>query len=137
LDALGELAVRAEHVGSTSVPGLASKPIVDLYVLIRSREDVDAAIERLAALGYEREASTVAGRDAFAVPLGEPRHHLYLAIADDPGLRRLVAFRDHLRGHPEDAAAYARLKRELADRYRNDRVAYGDAKSEFVESILS
>jgi len=119
------------------VPGLAAKPIVDFYVLIRSGEEIDAAIERLAMLGYERQPSTIAGRKAFAVPTGERRHHLYLAVTGDPGFRRAVAFRDHLRGHPDDAAAYARLKRELAERYREDRVAYGDAKSEFVEGVLS
>jgi GrpB-like predicted nucleotidyltransferase (UPF0157 family) len=136
--AVGELAVALEHVGSTAVPGLAAKPIVDLFVLVAAVEDVRPAIERLETIGYRHQGDLgLPGREALAWPAGEPRHHLYVSTADNAIFRRIQALRDHLRSHPADAAAYGTLKRELAGRHRHDRIAYGDGKTEFIGRILA
>jgi GrpB-like predicted nucleotidyltransferase (UPF0157 family) len=137
LSVLGDLAVAVEHVGSTAVPGLAAKPVVDLDVVVPSRADVLAAIDRLARIGYVHQGDLgVAGREAFDRPAGTPPHHLYVCVRDGVEHRRHVVFRDHLRAHPKDAAAYAALKRDAARRCRDDRAAYTDAKTAFVEEIL-
>lgn len=138
LTALGEIALGVEHVGSTAVPGLAAKPIVDLDIVVRSTADIPIAIARLAALGYVHEGDLgVPGRDAFRWPPGEPRHHLYLLPADSPELRRHLAFRDYLRAHPDAARAYGDLKRAAALRHRADREAYMVAKDALIKEILT
>lgn len=135
--ALGPLAVSIEHVGSTAVPGLASKPTIDVDVLLRSADDLRVATDRLFLLGYlHRGDLGIPGREAFRAPLHDVPHHLYVCSPGYGEYERHIAFRDHLRNHPDDAKAYAALKRELARRYRNDREAYTEAKSGFVNSIL-
>ncbi|MEK7764877.1 MAG: GrpB family protein [bacterium] len=134
---LGVLAVRIEHVGSTSVPGLAAKPIIDLDVVVSSRNEVPAAIAALDRLGYVHQGDLgVPGREAFRGPVTVPAHHLYLCAADSAELRRHLVFRDHLRSHSAAADEYARLKRELAARHTEERDAYSLEKSAFVEEIL-
>jgi GrpB-like predicted nucleotidyltransferase (UPF0157 family) len=134
---LGPLALRVEHVGSTSVPGLPAKPIIDLDVVIADRMDLPAAIEPLATLGYEHIGDLgIAGREAFTTPPGIPPHHLYVCAADNAELSRHLTFRDFLRGHPDTAREYGELKLSLAERYRDDRLGYTEAKSAFVEAVL-
>lgn len=133
---LDGLALTIEHVGSTAIPGLAAKPILDVDVLLKSAGELPLAVAALASIGYQHQGDLgISGREAFRAPAGDPRHHLYVC-PDNREFQRHVAFRDHLRSHPEDANAYANLKRKLAIRFRNDREAYNDAKSNFVEGIL-
>ena len=135
--ALGEIAAAIEHVGSTSVPGLAAKPIIDIDVLLAAREGLPTVIARLAALGYAHEGDLgIAGREAFRHAPDLPIHNLYVCTPDCTEYRRHVAFRDWMRAHKDDAKAYGALKFRLAEQFRNDRDGYGIAKSEFVESIL-
>lgn len=135
--ALGALALAVEHVGSTAVPGLWAKPIIDLDVVVATSADRPRATARLETLGYIHEGDLgVPGRDAFVWSPGEPRHHLYVRPADSPALRRHLLFRDALRGDPEAAAAYAGLKLAAARRFRDDRAAYTAAKDAFVAEIL-
>jgi GrpB-like predicted nucleotidyltransferase (UPF0157 family) len=131
--AVGELAIAVEHVGSTAVPGLAAKPVIDLVVVV-APIDVGRAVERLVAIGYTHLGNLgVEGREAFSVPPGEPRHHhLYVSPTNSEELRAQLAFRDNLRADAALAADYEALKRQLAERYRNDRPGYTDAKTEFV-----
>jgi GrpB-like predicted nucleotidyltransferase (UPF0157 family) len=130
--ATGELALRIEHVGSTAVPGLAAKPVIDLVVVV-APGDVSSAVERLQTVGYTPRGNLgVAGREAFSVPPGEARHHLYVCPADSEELRAQLAFRDRLRTDRELAAAYEALKRRLAELHRDDRPAYTEAKTDFV-----
>ena len=135
--ALGDLVVAVEHVGSTAVPGLPAKPIIDLDVVIPAIADLPAAIERLATLGYVHRGDLgIPGREAFSRPPDTPPHHLYVCARDSAELRRHLLFRDYLRAHPEDARAYGALKRQLAARFRDDREAYTEAKTAFVADIL-
>jgi GrpB-like predicted nucleotidyltransferase (UPF0157 family) len=137
--ALGELAAEIVHLGSTSVPGLAAKPVIDLNIVLRSEDDLPTVIERLARLGYAHEGDLgIVGREAFATPPGYSAHdhHLYVCAPDWGGHGDQVAFRDFLRTHPSAARAYARLKRSLAIKHRDNRGAYANAKAGFVAAVL-
>jgi GrpB-like predicted nucleotidyltransferase (UPF0157 family) len=134
---LGDLALTIEHVGSTAVPGLAAKPIIDIDVLLRSASGLSACMERLATLGYKHRGDLgIPEREAFAAPPDHPAHHLYVCPPKSQEFRRHVALRNYLRTHPSDASSYAELKRSLAIRYRDERAAYMEGKREFIESLL-
>lgn len=133
--ALGGMVLAVEHVGSTSVPGLAAKPVIDLDVVVRP-EDLPAAIQRLGGLGYlHRGELGIPGRHAFRPPPGEAKHHLYLCVPDSPGLREHLLFRDRLRSDPPAAAEYAALKRRLAEQHRDDPEAYQQAKRACIDAL--
>lgn len=133
---LGGLALAIEHVGSTAVPGLAAKPIIDVDVLLRSPNDLPSAIAALTSIGYKHRGDLgIPGREAFRAPAGDFRHHLYVC-PNDAEYQRHIALRDHLRANSREADAYAALKRKLAAKFGEDRDAYNNAKREFVESIL-
>jgi GrpB-like predicted nucleotidyltransferase (UPF0157 family) len=135
--AVADLDVKIEHVGSTAVPGLAAKPIVDVDVVVGSTDNVPDAIERLRALGYVYQGDKgIAGREAFLWPPGSEPHHLYVVVAGSAPYRDHVDFRDYLRRHPEVAQEYASLKRRLAEQHAHDRVAYTDGKSDFAVGVL-
>jgi GrpB-like predicted nucleotidyltransferase (UPF0157 family) len=78
----------------------------------------------------------ISGREAFESPAVLPAHHLYLVVQGNSEHIRHLRFRDYLRNHPEEKERYSALKRSLANRFRNDREAYTDAKSDFVEAVL-
>jgi GrpB-like predicted nucleotidyltransferase (UPF0157 family) len=136
-DAVADLAAQVEHVGSTSIPGLAAKPVIDIDVVVRSPDDVAVAIQRLRSLGYVYQGDKgIRGREAFMWPPGAEPHHLYVVVAGSQPHRDHVRFRDYLRQHPDVANDYAALKRSLAEAYRDDRLGYADAKSKFVTGVL-
>jgi GrpB-like predicted nucleotidyltransferase (UPF0157 family) len=113
--ALATLAVAVEHIGSTAVPGLAAKPIIDLDVILASPADLPRAIQLLASIGYVHEGDLgIAGREAFRSPPGEPCHHLYVLSAGATEQRRHLAFRDALRADDALRDRYAAPKRSLA-----------------------
>jgi GrpB-like predicted nucleotidyltransferase (UPF0157 family) len=133
-DTLGDTAAAIEHVGSTAVPGLAAKPIVDIDVLLAGEAMLPAVIERLAILGYIHQGNLgIPEREAFLTPANDPPHHLYVCPPSSAEFRRHIAFRDYLRAHPKDAKIYGDLKIALAERFREDRSAYTAAKGDFVE----
>ena len=135
--ALDELAISIDHVGSTAVPGLAAKPIIDIDVLLRSSTDLPVVIRKLADLGYEHRGDLgIRGREAFRAKADAIYHHLYVCPPGNREYERHIAFRNYLRTHAADSTAYALLKRELASRFGNDREGYNQAKSEFVQRIL-
>jgi GrpB-like predicted nucleotidyltransferase (UPF0157 family) len=137
---LGNLPVAIEHVGSTAVPGLASKPIIDLDVVVRSSDDVATATSRLELRGYRHEGDLgVTGREAFAPPPPLPRHdhHLYVVVLGSEPYRNHVLLRDYIRAHPEEASRYGDFKRALASRLGHDREAYTEEKSALLEEMLS
>jgi GrpB-like predicted nucleotidyltransferase (UPF0157 family) len=133
---LGELIVEIEHVGSTSVPGLTAKPIIDLDIIISSRVLLEKVITKLATINYVHEGNLgIPGREAFRWPEGE-RHHLYVCSVDTPNLHNHLMVRDYLREHPEAAFEYSQLKAQLALRHKDDIDSYSAAKSVFIEGIL-
>ncbi|MDQ6635121.1 MAG: GrpB family protein [Gemmatimonadota bacterium] len=125
-----------EHMGSTAVPGLAAKPVLDILAGRSTERERAAAIAALQAGGYVfRGEQGISGRDFFR--RGEPRqYHLHLAEIGGAFWHDQRRFRDHLRANADAAVAYAALKRELAARYPLDREAYLDGKSAFVKGIL-
>jgi GrpB-like predicted nucleotidyltransferase (UPF0157 family) len=137
-DALGEMAAAIEHVGSTSVPDLAAKPIIDIDVLVASEAILPAVIDRLASLGYIHRGNLgIPEREAFRTPANDTPHHLYVCPPASAEFRRHIAFRDYLRAHPREAKIYGDLKIALAERFRDDRSAYNLAKTEFVLELTS
>ena len=135
---VGDAASAIEHVGSTAVPGLAAKPIIDMDVLLASEAVLPEAIKRLAGLGYVHQGDLgIPEREAFLTPAGTPAHHLYVCPPNSRDFKRHVAFRDYLRAHPAEARAYGDLKKALAARFRDDRDAYMAGKDELVKEILA
>lgn len=135
--ALGPIAIAIEHVGSTSIPNMPAKPIIDIDVVV-SPEKVSAAMAAIGALGYRHEGNLgINGRDAFRWCADFPDHHLYLCPEGSPALRRHILFRDYLRANPELARAYANHKRELAAIHHADRSKYQEAKAGFIDSIFA
>ena len=137
-DVLGELALRIEHVGSTSVPGLSAKPVIDIDVVIRDHSVLDEVISRLAKIGYQHEGNLgIAGREAFGYEGKEhlKEHHLYVCPEDSPELKRHIAFRDYLRSHPDAVQEYSRIKEEAASFYPYDIDQYIGHKSPVIEKI--
>jgi GrpB-like predicted nucleotidyltransferase (UPF0157 family) len=133
--ALGNRVVELEHGGSTSVPGLAAKPIIDMWAALAApirKEDVKA----MAAIGYEYLGESALPDQDFFVKRAPLSYHLHCYPAGHPEWDRHLAFRDWLRTHPDGAAAYASLKRELARRFPADLLAYTEAKSEFILEAL-
>ncbi len=144
---VGDLVLRIEHVGSTSVYGLAAKPIIDLDVVIATRDQLPEIADRLGIMGYVHEGDLgIEGREAFGregedVPKDGtgrnwPAHHLYVCAEGNIELIRHVVFRDYLRKTPGEAMAYGKLKYQLAQQYRYDVEAYCEAKTSFVNSVL-
>jgi putative glutamine amidotransferase len=135
--ALGDHAARLEHVGSTSVPGLAGKPVVDIQVSVRSMVPRSAYVDPLVALGYRWVVDPWTDEHEFFSrdEGGERTFQIHVCAAGSEWERRHVAFRDWLRDHQDDAAAYERLKRELAERHPRDINAYVDGKTPFIREI--
>ena len=138
-DALGELALEIEHVGSTSVEGLSAKPIIDIDVVIKE-EMLDDVVTALKRIGYRHEGNLgIPGREAFKYDGKEhlQKHHLYVCPQDSAELRRHIAFRDYLRSHPEAVREYSRIKEEGASLYPLDMAKYIEHKSPFIERIYA
>ena len=130
-----EAVAEVHHVGSTAVPGLAAKPIVDMLVLLH-RYLNDAEIAAISAQGYEyRGEQGIAGRQYFSRTTAPAVHvHCHLMVDAAEGMRMLY-FRDYLRTHSDTARDYEDLKRRLAEQHRFDREAYTEAKTTFIREI--
>ncbi|SDY47972.1 GrpB family protein [Lachnobacterium bovis] len=137
--ALGGLAISIEHVGSTSVKGLAAKPIIDIDVVVK-KERINNVILALKSIGYIHEGNLgIPGREAFAYEGKEylQQHHLYVCPEDSLELKRHLAFRDYLRVHPEAVDEYSKIKVEAAKLYPEDIDKYIEHKASVIEKIYS
>ena len=135
---LGPLALAVEHVGSTSVEGLAAKPIIDLDVVIPAGAPLEPVIRALACMGYIHEGDLgIPGREAFRYEEKSHlrRHHLYVCREDSPELHRHITFRNYLRSHPEAAAEYGRIKQEAARLFPEDIDGYINHKAPCIRRI--
>jgi len=130
--------VRIEHVGSTSVPGLAAKPIIDIDIVLQNGENFEGVKNALEANGYTHVGDLgINGREVFKYD-NKPQfmaHHLYALSAGSEELKRHLTFRDWLRSHPEDRDAYAQAKLAAAQQFTDDIGAYIDAKSDIIFTI--
>jgi GrpB-like predicted nucleotidyltransferase (UPF0157 family) len=135
---IGRWVAGIEHVGSTSVPGLAGKAVIDIMPGVRSLADADRCLDGMRRLGYEYVPEfevDLPGRRYFRKGHPERKWHVHIVEKGGEFWRRHLVFRDYLRVHPEAAADYAALKRKLADQYPHDSLAYTEAKSEFILGI--
>ena len=130
---LGDVAIRIDHIGSTAVPGLAAKPIIDVQVSVASLEPVAAYRDQIERCGFVwRSGNTELTKRYFRERPGLRRTHLHVRRAGSFSEQFALLFRDYLRTHPERAAAYAELKQTLAPLLLTDRQAYVDAKVPFT-----
>lgn len=131
--------MEVHHVGSTSVPGLAAKPILDIMPVVASPDDGENAVEPMTNLGYRyRGENGLPGRFYFdKIVDGRTVVHCHMYPQDHSDVRKLVAFRNRLRTHGETAYEYERLKRKLASKHRDDRESYTDGKSAFINDITA
>jgi GrpB-like predicted nucleotidyltransferase (UPF0157 family) len=137
-DAIGDWVVGGiHHVGSTAVPGLDAKPVIDILVGVSDLPSSRACIAPLSRIGYLYAPYRASEMHWFCKPDPARRtHHLHLVPTGSRRFREELAFRDHLRSHAEAAAEYAALKRTLAARFERDREGYTAAKEEFIRAVL-
>jgi GrpB-like predicted nucleotidyltransferase (UPF0157 family) len=144
---LGDVITDIQHVGSTSVAGLAAKPIIDIDLIIINKDNLDTVIEKLQLLGYHHLGDLgISDREAFKPGSGQvpydgysrsqPKHNLYVCLANSDSLKNHIAFRDFLRSNPEKARAYGNLKKRLASENPYDIDRYVERKTPFIIEVL-
>ena len=138
--AVGEHVLDIQHVGSTAIPGIVAKPILDIAVAVQSFETAYACVAPIEALGYEYKGENGIPRRHFFVrrdsDSGQTLVHLHMNELGSPDWESQVLFRDYMLAHPEAAAEYAALKQDLAAQFPRDREAYTDGKASFIARIL-
>lgn len=140
IETFGDRILAIEHIGSTSIPGLVAKPIIDIVIAVKSFDDLPYFINGLQKLDYEYMPERMFNDRKF-FPKGSQEnrtHHLNLVLQDDPEQwTKPIAFRDYLRTHEAERELYAKLKTKLAEQYANDRTTYTKLKDDFFQSIFS
>lgn len=135
--ALGRVAISIEHVGSTAVPGLPAKPIIDIQVTVADQHREEEYTRQIEDLGLQLRSRDDQHRYFRPFP-DRPRDvHVHVCSAGGGWEREHLLFRDYLRGHPDAAAAYARVKREAAAIWADDYVAYTEAKDHVIRDTLA
>ena len=137
--ALGDVALRIDHIGSTAVPGLAAKPIIDVQISVAAFAPLDAFGEPLERLGYVfRADNQELTKRYFREPPGSRRTHVHVRRAGSFSEQLALLFRDFMRTHPDWAQRYAELKYRLAERHAADRERYTEGKRPFTwESVAA
>ena len=135
--ALGTRALMLEHVGSTSVPGLVAKPIIDIVLAVPDSSNEDDYVPALEAEGYALRIREPDWYEHRVLKKTDPSVNLHVFSADCPEIDRMLAFRDHLRTNEADRQLYERTKRELALQHWVYVQDYADAKSDVVEEIIA
>lgn len=137
--ALAANVLEVQHIGSTAIPDLKAKPILDIAVAVRNFEDAFVCVAPLEHLGYlYRGEYGIARRHYFVKGPEDVRsHHLHMLEIHSENWQNHLLFRNHLKAHSEVAAAYGELKMALARRYPNDREGYTEGKHDFVQSVLA
>lgn len=136
--ALGVSLAAAHHIGSTAIPGIWAKPIIDIMVEVKDIAAVDSANGAMAALGYEAMGEYgISGRRFFRKndSAGIRTHHVHVFEAGSAGAARHLAFRDFMRAHPDAAQKYSDLKRALAAQHPHDIEAYMNGKDSFIKTM--
>ena len=136
--ALGANALAVHHIGSTAIPGIFAKPVIDMLLVVHSHADLDAKQAAMEAMGYAaRGEGGIPGRRFFRRDnaLGDRTHQIHAFEAGSPQIVRHLAFRDYMIAHPDKAREYSDLKRKLAAQHPNDMEAYMDGKDDFIQEI--
>ena len=134
---LGQEVVAIHHIGSTAIPGISAKPIIDLLVEVHDIEKINDFNEEMIELGYQPKGEFgIPGRRFFIKGDDANRtHHIHTFQTGNPRIERHLNFRDYLRAHPEEAQAYSRLKEELAQRFPEDIESYMEGKDGLIKEI--
>ncbi|HKS28181.1 MAG TPA: GrpB family protein [Pyrinomonadaceae bacterium] len=135
--ALGPTALRIEHIGSTSVPNLAAKPIIDILVVVPDSADESAYLPQLEAAGYQLRVREPDWNEHRMLRTPERDVHVHVYSIGCPEIERYLAFRDRLRRHAGDRRRYESRKRELAKKEWADTNEYAEAKTDVIESIIA
>jgi GrpB-like predicted nucleotidyltransferase (UPF0157 family) len=141
-EVIGDMIVRIEHIGSTAVPNLGAKPIIDIVVAVNRLSDAEKCIKPLQRIGYEYQPeheTSMPERRFFRKgnPPKEQHYHLHMVERTSDFWKRHLLFRDYLRTHPKATQEYYELKKKLAIEYDTDREAYTEAKTSFIESVVA
>ncbi len=132
-DILSPNLVNIYHIGSTAVPGLMAKPVIDIMLSVQSLNILDQQSQKIASLDYEVMGEFgMPGRRYFRKGLIDRTHQIHAFVQEDHNITRHLAFRDYLRNHPDIAAEYGILKKQLAELYPSDIIKYGDGKEDFI-----
>lgn len=133
-ESLGGLIKSIHHIGSTSIPGLAAKPIIDIIIEVCSLDTLDNSIPVMESLGYEVKGEFgIPGRRYYRKGGSNRTHQIHAFKVGDANIKRHIAFRDYLKSHPDVMLEYASLKMALAKRFDNDVDGYCDGKDDFVK----
>jgi GrpB-like predicted nucleotidyltransferase (UPF0157 family) len=135
--ALGERALQVEHTGSTAVPGLAAKPIIDIVLVVQDTTDEGAYVPALESAGYMLRIREPEWHEHRMFKGTDPAVNLHVFPAGCGEVRRMLTFRDHLREHEAERELYERTKRELAGQRWEHVQHYADAKTEVVKKIMA
>lgn len=131
----GNKITQFEHFGSTSVPGMLAKPVIDMMCMVNEIQEVDTWNEKMNALGYDVAGEWgIPGRRLFRKGGDNRTHHIHFYQFDNPQIERHLVFRDYLRVHPEEVARYSHFKEELARQFENTS-GYSPAKKAFVTEM--
>ena len=133
---LGAVAMQVEHIGSTSVPGLGAKPIIDVLVVVEDSANEVSYLPKLEAAGYELRVREPDFYEHRMLRTSNRDVHVHIFSPSSPEIERYLIFRDRLRGDANDRRLYEQVKRQLAQKSWPDMNAYADAKSEVVERII-
>ena len=139
LEVIGHKVLAVEHIGSTAIPGLGAKPIIDILAGVRGTVDADQCIPMLRNIGYTSFSPDPEDPDHYYCCGKGPHsmgYHLHLVRFKSPEWERHLLFRDYLLAHPEIAQQYYELKKKLASKHRSDRGSYTKAKTPFIESVI-
>jgi len=136
---IGDAVIEVEHIGSTSIPGIRAKPIIDILLIVEHFAPLDEYRERLEPLGYHIFAHKDFNQaDHLFFWKGMPRtHHLHIVEYATWEHQRHLLFRDYLRNHPEVAEQYEQVKRELSIAFKSNRPAYTKGKTAFIKPIVA
>ena len=133
----GQEVIAIHHIGSTAIPGISAKPIIDMLVEVQDIEKIDEFNEEMIQLGYQPKGEFgIPGRRFFIKGDDANRtHHIHTFQTGHPRIERYLNFRDYMMAHPEEAQAYSRLKEELTRRFPEDIEGYMAGKDEFIKEI--
>ncbi|WP_405096908.1 GrpB family protein [Oceanobacillus sp. FSL H7-0719] len=131
----GDLIIKCEHFGSTSVKGMKAKPVIDMICIVKNIDKIDLFNNQMGTLGYDVAGEWgISGRRLFRKGGDNRTHHIHFYQSDNPEIERHLTFRDYLRSHPKEVAKYSRFKEELTKRYETTS-GYSPAKRKFVDEM--
>ena len=133
---LSDIIIDIHHIGSTAIPGIKAKPVIDILVEVKDIEGVDQYNHKMKELGYEVMGEYGIPKRRFFRKGGDKRtHHIHIFQVDNEEIERHIKFKEYLIAHPDKAREYSRLKEELANKYTYDVENYTNHKSYFIQEI--